>query len=148
MLLKRASQVALVVKDLPANAGDIRDVGLIPELGRSLEGGHGNPLQYSCLENPHGKRSLVGYSPWGRKELEMTERLSTKAQQCRARPCCPWIFRDRLATFPTAWRKCFQSEPKWSPAALLTQLPIKDVIFKEWGWGIYFVNFYIKMHWM
>jgi len=52
-----------VVKDLPANAGDIRDVGLIPELGRSLEGGHGNPLQYSCLENPHGKRSLVGYSP-------------------------------------------------------------------------------------
>ena len=46
------SQVALVVKNLPANAGDIRDMGLIPELGRSLEGGHGNPLQYSCLENP------------------------------------------------------------------------------------------------
>ena len=62
MLLKRASQVALVVKDLPANAGDIRDVGLIPELGRSLEGGHGNPLQYSCLENPMNRgagRSMV-----------------------------------------------------------------------------------------
>ena len=48
------SQVALVVKNLPANAGDIRDMGLIPGSGRSPGGGHGNPLQYSCLENPHG----------------------------------------------------------------------------------------------
>ena len=47
-----ASQVALVVKNLPANAGDIRDAGLIPGLERSPGGGHGNPLQYSCLENP------------------------------------------------------------------------------------------------
>jgi len=44
--------VALVVKNLPANAGDIRDSGSIPESGRSPGGGHGNPLQYSCLENP------------------------------------------------------------------------------------------------
>ena len=47
-----ASQVALVVNNLPANAGDIRDVGSIPGLGRSPGKGHGNPLQYSCLENP------------------------------------------------------------------------------------------------
>ena len=47
-----ASQVALVVKNPPASAGDIRDVGSFLELGRSPEGGHGNPLQYSCLENP------------------------------------------------------------------------------------------------
>ena len=40
-------------------------------------GGHGTPLQYSCLENPHGQRSLVDFSPWGHKELDMTERLST-----------------------------------------------------------------------
>ena len=40
-----------MVKDPPANAGDIRDTGLIPEWGRSLEEGNGNPLQYSCLEN-------------------------------------------------------------------------------------------------
>ena len=66
--LSRASQVALVVKNPPADAGDIRDVGLIPGLGRS----HGNPLQYSCLENPMD-RSLVGYSPEGCKELDMTE---------------------------------------------------------------------------
>ena len=48
----RASQVALGVKNLPPNAGDIRDAGSIPELGRSPGGGRGNPLQYSCLENP------------------------------------------------------------------------------------------------
>ena len=52
------SQVALVVKNLPANAGDVIDAGSIPGLGRSPGGGHGNPLQYSCLENPHGQRSL------------------------------------------------------------------------------------------
>ena len=47
-----ASQVALVVKNPPAKAGDIRDPGLIPGWGRSPGGGHGYPLQYSCLENP------------------------------------------------------------------------------------------------
>ena len=56
------------------SAGDLR---LIPGLGRSPGGGNGNPLQYSCLENPHGKRSLEGYSPWRCKESDMTERLST-----------------------------------------------------------------------
>ena len=46
-----ASQVVPVVKNLAANAGDIRDAGSIPVSGRSPGGGHGNPLQYSCLEN-------------------------------------------------------------------------------------------------
>ena len=46
------TQVALVVKNLPANAGDIRDAGSIPRLGRSPGEGHGNPFQYSCLEIP------------------------------------------------------------------------------------------------
>ena len=67
-----ASQVVLVVKNPPANAGDLRDAGSIPGLGRSRGGGHGNPLQYSCLEN-RGQRSLVGYSPWGLKESDATE---------------------------------------------------------------------------
>ena len=47
-----ASRVARVVKNLPANSGDIRDVGSVPGSGRSLEEGHSNPFQYSCLENP------------------------------------------------------------------------------------------------
>ena len=62
-------------KESTCNAGDL---GLIPGLGRSPGGEHGNPLQCYCLENPHGHRSLVGYSPCGRKELDMTERLSTR----------------------------------------------------------------------
>ena len=48
--------MTLVVKNPPANAGDIRDLGLIPESGRSPGGGHGNPLQYSCLENPMDRK--------------------------------------------------------------------------------------------
>ena len=52
ILLEGASQVALVVKNLPVNTGDIRDVGSIPGSGSSPGGGHDNPLQYSCLKNP------------------------------------------------------------------------------------------------
>ena len=48
-------------------------MGSIPALGRFPGGGHGNPLQYFCLENPHGQRSLAGYSPCSRKELDTTE---------------------------------------------------------------------------
>ena len=62
-----------MVKNPSANAGDARDAGSIPGSGRFPGGGHGNPLQYSCLENPHEPRSLVGYSPWGHKESDMTE---------------------------------------------------------------------------
>ena len=49
--------MALLVKDPLANAGNVRDAGLIPGLGRSAGGGHSNPLQYSCLENPMDKRA-------------------------------------------------------------------------------------------
>ena len=62
-------------KESACNAGDL---GLIPGLGRSPGGRHGNPLQNSCLENPHGQRSLVGYSPWGHKESDTTGWLSTQ----------------------------------------------------------------------
>ena len=55
----------------------VGDLGLSPGLERSPGGGHANPLQYSCLENPHGQRSLAGSSPWGCKELDMTEQLNT-----------------------------------------------------------------------
>ena len=64
-----------VVKNPPANAGDAGDMGSSPGSGRSPGKGHGNPLQYSS--ESHGQRSLVGYSPWGHKESDMTEQLST-----------------------------------------------------------------------
>ena len=61
--------MALVIKNPPANAGGIRDMGLIPGLGRSRGGAHDNPLQYSSLENPTDRgRSPVGYSAWGHTE--------------------------------------------------------------------------------
>ena len=66
------SQVALVVKNPPVNAGDIRDLGSVPGSGRSPGGGHGNPLQYSCLENPMDRGA-----PWATvhrvAESDMTE---------------------------------------------------------------------------
>ena len=66
-----ASQVMLVVKNPPADAGEVRDAGLIPWLGRSPGGGHGNPV--FLPGESHGQKSLVGYSPWGHKESDTTE---------------------------------------------------------------------------
>ena len=57
-------------KEFACNVGDL---GLICGLGRFPEGGHGNPFQYSYMENPHGQKSLVVYSPWGSKESDTTE---------------------------------------------------------------------------
>ena len=65
-----ASQVVLVVKDPPA--GEVRDTGSIPGLGRSPGGGNGNPLQCFCLENPMDRGAWWAYSPWGHKESVMT----------------------------------------------------------------------------
>ena len=62
-----------VSKESVCNAGDL---GSVPGWGRSPGGGHGNPLQYSCLENPYGQRSLEGYSPWGCKVLYTIEQLT------------------------------------------------------------------------
>ena len=59
--LCKGLQVALTVKNLPANTGDVRDRGSIPGWGRSPGGGHGNPLQCSCLENPMER----GWALWG-----------------------------------------------------------------------------------
>ena len=64
--------MALVVKKLSANAGDIRDMASIPGLGRSSRGGHGNPLQYPCLEN------LVDRGAWRATVHEVTESDTTE----------------------------------------------------------------------
>ena len=63
--------MALVVKNPSGSAGDIRDPGSIPGFGKSLGGGHSNPLQYSCLENPCTKEPAK--SPWGSQESDKTE---------------------------------------------------------------------------
>ena len=63
-----------MAKNLLANAGDVRDAGMISGSGRFPGGGNGNPLRYSCLENPTDRGAwLAGYSPWGRTELDTVE---------------------------------------------------------------------------
>ena len=69
--VREGFQVALVIKNVPSNAGDIRDTCSIPGLGRSPGEGNGNLLQYSCLGNCTDRRSLAGYSPWGRKRVRL-----------------------------------------------------------------------------
>ena len=70
--------MAQTLKNLPAMwEAWVRSLGWEDSPGR----GHGNLLQNSCLENPHGQRNLVDSSPWGRKELDMTEQLSPGRNQ-------------------------------------------------------------------
>ena len=83
------SQGTLVVKNPPDSAGDLRDAGSIPGLERPPGGGHGNPLQYSCLS--HGLRRLVSCSPQGHKELDMTE--ATEHTQAVDSVCHDVLFR-------------------------------------------------------
>ena len=83
-------------KESACSAGDL---GLIPGLGRSPGEGNSYPLQYSCLENPHGQRSLAGYSPRGCKGLDTTEQLST-AQQQGLKMTCLWFSKSKLDSLP------------------------------------------------
>ena len=71
-------------KESTCNVGDL---DLIPRLERFSGGGHGNPLQYSCLENPHGQRTLAGYRPWGHKESDMTDHLRHSTAHGGSIPC-------------------------------------------------------------
>ena len=72
-MISRASQIILVVKNLPGNVADAGDVGLIHGLERSPGGGHGNPLQYSCLENPMDRGAWWAKVYKGPRESNTTE---------------------------------------------------------------------------
>ena len=81
-----------VGQDSACNAGDL---GSIPGLGRSPGEGNGNPLQYSCLEDPHGQRSLASPSPWGHRKSDTTERLNQTTSEILSCYCshgfCQWV---------------------------------------------------------
>ena len=76
------------VKNPHANAGDARDVGFIPGLGRIPGKGNGNTLQYCCLENSMDRGALFGYSPWGHKESDTTENTHTHTQPINLQQQC------------------------------------------------------------
>ena len=92
----RASQVVLVIKGPPANAGDIRDMGSIQGWGGSLGGGHGSPLQYSCLENPMDRGAWwaivhrVAKNQTQLKRLSMHTRTHAKTPELRIMRCFFW----------------------------------------------------------
>ena len=82
---------------------------MIPGLGRSSGGGHGNPLQYSCLENSHGQRSLVGYSPWHRRVghdrvTKHTQHSSTASSSERLPVIC-MHHPPHPVPLPTSWQE-------------------------------------------
>ena len=78
-----ASQMVLVVKNLPANAGDVRDVGSIPGLGRFPGGGHGNPLQNSCLQTSMDRGAWRAIVHGSHKKSDTTEHTHTHTQRHR-----------------------------------------------------------------
>ena len=91
LIIHLSFQVALVGKNPPANAGDARDLGMIPGLGRSPGEGNGNLLPVFLFGKFHGQRSLAGYSPWGHRvsHSEHTH-THTRVLQCRGRGFDPW----------------------------------------------------------
>ena len=97
-ILCGASQVVLVVKDLPANARDIRDPGSIPGLGRPPGGGHGHPLQYSCLENPIDRRARRATVHRVAKRWTQLQRLSMLAHMLGI---TQWVFSFYTSIYST-----------------------------------------------
>ena len=77
---------SLVIKTLPANAGELRDLGLIPASGRSPGGGHGDPFQYSCLENPMDGGAWKAMGSQSHREPDRTEATQHEHHSCRWSP--------------------------------------------------------------
>ena len=122
-----ASQVVLVIKKQPANAGDIRAVDLIPGLGRSPGGGYGNPLQYPCLENPMDRGAWQATVHRATKSRTWRKELSTQAQMPlkelfswggdfhQGGHCLPWLLRTILSCLrPHFQAKVLILESTWS----------------------------------
>ena len=99
--------------DSKESACNVGELGFIPGRGRSPRGGHGDPLQYSCLENPHGQRSLAAYnSLWGHKELTTMEQLSTAQRESVS-------FHERQSDILPKWLFHFTNESSFCFAFLL-----------------------------
>ena len=104
-----ASQVALVVKNPPANAGDVRDACLIPGLGRSPGGGNSIPLQYSCLENPMDRGSWRTTVHRVAKIWTWLKQLNTYAYIHTYIHICTYPMTQQLqssAFIPNKWKLC------------------------------------------
>ena len=111
-------------------AHNAEDPGLIPGLGRSPGGGNGNPLQYSCLENPHGQRSLAGYSPWGCKESDTIEQLSTAQAKIKLSEGFAMFFLGLLGKLCSfAFSSFYRLSAFLASWPCITQTSISDIIY-------------------
>ena len=116
-----------------------------PWVGNAPEGGHGNPLQCSCLENPHGQRGLAGCRPWGLAESDTAGWLSAaQRRQCYRRPQClnggHWYFLTKVSgqglfSLSMFWTwLCKDELRKWG---LLGKLPARPVAAVLWSWSFW-----------
>ena len=107
-----------MVKDPPPSAGDVRDAGLITVLERSPGGGHDNPLQYSCLENPMDKGA------W-RATIHRVEKRQTYLKQQSMHACmCGTEVLFQLHRPSLSWRSCYKLFPRPSvPPGFMSSLP-------------------------
>ena len=119
---------------------DVRDTASIPGLGRSPGGGHDNPLQYSCLENPLGQRNLGGTVHRVAKNRTWLKRLSmhTQTQGCRS---ALWESGQRLS--PTLWVPLSPQLFPHNPAPLVSTCPHPIYPFRPWGWH----SSDLQLHW-
>ena len=118
--------MAQIVKNPPVNAGDIRDVGLIPELGRSPRGGRGNLLQYFCLENPMDRGAWRATVHGVTKRRTRLKQLSTQ----HTRPPSPWrplIYFLSQQCIEYIVSRSFMSDPVPSVSM---ELPLLDFPYK------------------
>ena len=120
-----------LVKNLPTNARNVRDAGLILRLGRSPGVANGNLPQYCCLEKFHGQRSLAGFSLWGHKELDTTEHIHTRRIKAkRMANHLPWSHSQwikELRFEPTSVRaSSYSAEPGcWGAEDMHAHVPIQ-----------------------
>ena len=138
-------KAVLPVRGFPGGSDGKESACNVGELGSIPGEGNGYPLQYSCLENPHGQRSLEGYSPWGRKELDMTEQAHTcnNSQQLGYMRRRGWDEGDILESFlqdlvtDKIWgqgnRRC-QDGPSLEGAVGGNSMIRKEALRGKWGW--------------
>ena len=130
------------------------DLGSIPGLGRSPGEGNGYPLQYFCLEKPHGQMSLVGYSPWGLKESDMTEKLSTVMFSVYRNSCDVFCFLLCSFSSHTTLLTTKDSDHAWDCLGFLFRK--KTYLYKyvpSIAWDIFILKFFIvylkfKFNWV
>ena len=117
--------MVLEVKTRPINAGDTRDVGSFPGSGKSPGGGHGNPTPIFLPGEPHGQRSLAGYSSWNGTKSDTIE-ATEHAPQLTPKGCLGGTFMDAARTSGCNWHMSFGAKDVTHPAMSINAHNLPD----------------------